>query len=59
MSLSIQELRQRVLNGDTVSPEEYNQIITQLRGDRYSSAGKKAEKAPAAPLPENLNDLFS
>ena len=64
----INDLRARVLAGETVSREELSQAIAAIRLDREASSAKSVAKAEAkAPTAaqlkiqnmENLDDLFA
>lgn len=60
----LQELRQKVLNDEDVSVEEYTLVIDSIRETRRSAATKKTKNSKevaeaAAKLPTNISDLFS
>jgi hypothetical protein len=53
-------LRQKVLSGEDLTPEETRTALDALRGDRKGVGGEQtttAGKSKKAPL--NLNDLFT
>jgi len=61
------DLRQRVLAGDDIPPEEYKRIIDAIREDRRAGAesaktraAKTSGKAKVTPLSDSeIDDLFS
>lgn len=63
-AMKLQTLRQKVLNEEDVSTEEYTLVIDSIRETRRSAATKKAKSTKAveeaaAKLPANISDLFS
>lgn len=59
-TMSLEEIQQRILSGDTLSPAEYRAVIDKYRGDRRAaaetSAKSRGKRAPAAPV--DLDTIF-
>ena len=56
----INDLRQRVLEGETIPADELASAINQIREERNAaSTAKKAKTKPKVNLPTDINDLFS
>ena len=58
------DLRTKVRNGETVSDEEYTDVIAALRADRRSAASAKVAKTAKvdeelAKLPTEIGDIFN
>jgi len=60
--IRLYDLRQRVRNGESVSAEEYAEVISAVREGRVNAASggskKKKKDEPTIDLPDDLNDLF-
>lgn len=54
----LQDLRQRVLSGDSPSAEEYKEILDDIRGGRVSAAETKARKSASKVREVNPDDIF-
>lgn len=57
MDENLQDLRDRVLRGDVVPPEEYAALVDSLRVARKAAKTKK--EPDRGNLPEKLSDLFA
>ena len=62
---SLMDLRMRVVDGDPITPEEYAQVVDNLRSDRSAKPASKKSTSKAdkeakalAIFPAELNDLF-
>lgn len=55
----LQDLRQRVLRGDTPTAEEYKELLDDIREGRVSAGEVKTKKAKASSVAEiNPDDIF-
>ena len=61
IDVRLYDLREKVRKGEDVSPDEYAELLDDLRENRRTAATtKKSEKASKpSNLPANLNDLFT
>lgn len=56
------DLREKVRNGEDVSPEEYKAVVAALRQGRETTTKTKAKKAAAKKptmAPEQIDDLLN
>ena len=57
--IKLQDLRQRVLRGDSPSAEDYKEVLDDIREDRVSAGEAKAKKAKASSVIEiDPDDIF-
>ena len=56
--IKLQDLRQRVLRGDSPSAEEYKKVLDDIRQDRVSAGEAKAKKTKASVIEIDPDDIF-
>ncbi len=57
--IKLQDLRQRVLQGDSPSAAEYKELLDDIRGGRLSAAETKAKKTRTSNVKEiDPDDIF-
>jgi len=54
----LNDLRQRVLNGEEVTPEEYEEVIASIREARRAGAPTKASKPKRKTLADKGQELL-
>ena len=50
----LQDLRKQVLRGERLAPEDYHQVVEDIRQNRRSAAQSKAAKEKKVANPEDL-----
>lgn len=58
LHIKLQDLRQRVLRGDSPSAEEYKELLDDIRGGRVSAAETKAKKSISSIKEIDPDDIF-
>lgn len=56
--LKLQDLRRRVLRGDSPSAAEYKDLLDDIRGGRVSAAETKAKKSTSSVKEIDPDDIF-
>ncbi len=56
--IKLQDLRQRVLQGDSPSAAEYKELLDDIRGDRLSAAETKAKKSASSVKEIDPDEIF-